>query len=232
MNYNDYEFLVIIPARGGSKGIPKKNLRKIAGKSLVGHAISFAQKLEINKTIFVSTDCNEITDEAIRYGEKPPFKRPEEISQDLSTDSELIEHAVIECEKFYNKKFDFVLMFQPTSPVREARDILRCLDAVINKYDSAWTVSKVDLSLNPLKQLKVNGKKLHYYDEEKGHQVGARQVLEQTYLRNGVCYAWKASELKKHNFNILLPNTCPIEVTSPCVDIDNKTDLKRAEALL
>ena len=115
--------LAVIPARGGSKGIKLKNLKKIGNLSLVAHSIKFLKQFKNIKRIFVSTDHDMIIKECKRFGIDIPFKRPRKISGDLIGDASVLLHALDKCEKFYSEKYDVVLMIQPTSPFRTKSSI-------------------------------------------------------------------------------------------------------------
>ena len=142
--------LGVIPARGGSKGIPKKNLRLLNGISLVGHAARTAQKAaEITKTV-VSSDCPQIIREAIKFGVEAPFVRPDELSGDMVGDQPVLEHALIESEKYYGCVFDYIIMIQPTAPLRTVEHLRQALSHCIgNQYESVWTVSRLSPSYHP-----------------------------------------------------------------------------------
>src|SRR3989304_2034118 len=115
--------LAVVPARSGSKGIPDKNMRHVKGISLIGHAGLCLQQLKWIDAKIISTDSSSYAKEGERYGLAAPFLRPAELSSDTATAVETIAHAIKEADAHYAKRFDIVLIVEPTSPLRQARDI-------------------------------------------------------------------------------------------------------------
>ena len=181
--------LIVVPARGGSKGIKLKNLQKINGDSLIKITSDVISNLAFNYTAIVSTDHYEIAKEAKKYNLEVPFMRPKSISGDLISDWEVLYHSLTEMEIISKKKFDIVLMLQPTSPLRTESDIEECIDQLINgNFDAVWTVSKIDLKFHPKKILTIEHNQLSFYDND-AKNIIARQQLDECYIRNGICYA-------------------------------------------
>ena len=188
---NKLKVLAVIPARGGSKGIPLKNLKKINGVPMVKLASQVASSVEFIDRIVVSTDNEEIAKAAINGGADAPFRRPEVLSGDRISDLQVLTHALKEMERQDKKKYDVVVMLQPTSPLRTKQHIVDSVEMLINNnYDSVWTVSETDSKCHPLKQLTIKNKALDYYDN-KGKDIIARQQLEMVYHRNGIAYVLK-----------------------------------------
>ena len=182
--------LAVIPARGGSKGIKLKNLIKINGKTLTAIAIKIAKSVDLIDEIVVSTDHKAIVDEAKRCGLKVPFLRPEYLSGDRIGDIDVLLHALIEAEKQYSKRFDIVIMLQPTSPLRTSENIKNAVFHLLKgNYSSVWSVSETDSKSHPLKQLVVDDSSLNYYDPA-GSKIIARQQLSPVFHRNGVVYVF------------------------------------------
>ena len=188
---NKLKVLAVIPARGGSKGIPLKNLKKINGVPMVQLAAQVASSVEFIDRIVVSTDNEEIAKAAIEGGADAPFRRPEILSGDRISDTQVLAHALQEVERQDNKIYDIVVMLQPTSPLRTKQHIEDSIEMLVNySYDSVWTVSETDSKCHPLKQLTIKNKTLDYYDN-KGKDIIARQQLEMVYHRNGIAYVLK-----------------------------------------
>jgi CMP-N,N'-diacetyllegionaminic acid synthase len=223
--------LAVIPARGGSKGIPLKNLRIVAGKSLVQWAAEVARAIpEIDYSV-VSTDNEEIAREAETHGLRAPFRRPPELSGDRISDLEVLRHAIQAAETAENRRFEFILMLQPTCPLRTASHVRECLSKLQDgQHDAAWTVSAVDIKFHPLKQLNLENGRLGYFDD-RGAKVVARQELSETYIRNGACYAWRRCALMDEG-TILPKNSVAVVIHDPLVNIDSFADLEAAERLL
>lgn len=191
------KLLAIIPARGGSKGIPGKNLRKIKGKSLTSIAINFAKRQKIIDEIIVSTDSNKIANEAKKNDLKVPFMRPKKLSGDKISAFKVLEHGLNKAEKYFKIKFDYIVMFEPTSPLRKSYEFKSALNKIYNKnLDAVWTVSKVDSKFHPYKQLLIKKDLMKLFDSE-GKKVFYRQSLDKTFIRNGAVYIFSYKCLKK-----------------------------------
>jgi CMP-N,N'-diacetyllegionaminic acid synthase len=180
--------LAIVPARGGSKGIPLKNLREVGGHSLVaqvGNVIALVP--EIDRAV-VSTDHAGIAKAAEAASIAAPFIRPEAISGDRISDYEVLVHALEATEAIDGQRYDIVVMLQPTSPLRTPQQVSGAIRILVEgNWDSVWTVSQTDTKAHPLKQLTVAGGALGYYDPA-GARIIARQELAPVYYRNGIAY--------------------------------------------
>ena len=220
--------LVVCPARGGSKGIPLKNLQPFLGVPLVarvGHLVSDIP--EVDRAI-VSTDSEEIASIARESGLDVPFYRPEELSGDRISDLEVLTHALVEMEKQDDVNYDIVVMLQPTSPLRLTEHVVDTIKMIIDgDWDAVWTVSETDSKNHPLKQLTVKDGQLDYYDES-GKQIIARQQLVPVYHRNGVAYAIKRSCLLDQQ-SIKGERTGALVLEGNLVSIDTYWDLELAE---
>lgn len=182
--------IAVIPARGGSKGIKLKNLRKINGKSLTEMAIRVAQNVSSVDKIVVSTDNDSIAAEAERCGIPVPSYRPEALSGDRISDIQVLIDAITRAEKEDGKQFDIIIMLQPTSPLRTVKNVEDALEKLIrNDFSSVWSISETDTKAHPFKQLLIDGSNLKYFDEM-GKNIVARQELNPTYHRNGVVYVF------------------------------------------
>lgn len=187
---NEKTVLAVVPARGGSKGIPLKNLQPFQGIPLVarvGHVID--QLPEIDRAV-VSTDHDEIARVAEEAGIAAPFRRPEALSGDRIGDIDVLTHALQASEQLDDRRYDIVLMLQPTSPLRRAEQVRECLRMLVDGgWDAVWTVSETDSKNHPLKQLTISAHaELDYYDPAAAGII-ARQQLAPVYHRNGVAYA-------------------------------------------
>jgi CMP-N-acetylneuraminic acid synthetase len=220
--------LAVIPARGGSKGLPRKNLRPLCGVPLVVLAGRVAQQIaEIDRSV-VSTDSQEIARIAEDSGLAAPFIRPESLSGDLVGDVEVLTHALAATEQTDRCRYDTVVMLQPTSPLRTADEVRRCLHTfVANDADSVWSISPVDRKFHPLKQLVVEDGRLSYYDP-RGASIVARQQLTDLYIRNGVAYVLSRECLMEQR-SLMGQRGFACVTTAPHISIDTADDLARAE---
>lgn len=191
MSLEGQSCLAIVPARGGSKGIPHKNLVQIAGKSLIQIVGELVGELDWIDQAILSSDSPQMIEEGCRYGLPSIFERPMHLSNDRASAMDVCSHALFEAERYFRKVFDFVLYLEPTSPFRRPRHIERIARKLIEgNYDHVLSVSPTDSKSHPLKQFVLNDKgKFSFYDEH-GKHIIARQQLKTTYHRNGVAYAF------------------------------------------
>lgn len=223
--------LAVVPARGGSKGVPLKNLRHVAGLPLVAWAGKVAAALpEIDRAV-VSTDHEAIAEAAALHGLAAPFSRPPELSGDRVADWDVLAHALTTMERLDALTYDVVLMLQPTSPLRRVEDVRRTLEMLITgNHDSVWTVSETDLKYHPLKQLTMVDGRLDYFDP-RGAGVIARQQLTPVYHRNGVAYAMTRECLLDQGV-IKGRDSAGYVITEPQVSIDTEEDIMAVDQLL
>lgn len=223
--------LAVVPARGGSKGVPLKNLRCVAGVPLVGWAGRVAAALpELDRAV-VSTDHEEIARVAAQHGLDAPFRRPEALSGDRIGDWDVLAHALTTVEALDGCTYDVVLMLQPTSPLRRVEDVRRTLELLIEAdHDAVWTVSETDLKYHPLKQLTLVDGRLEYFDP-RGAAVIARQQLTPVYHRNGVAYAITRRCLLEQR-SIKGERAGGVVVTDTQISIDSEADIAAVEAAL
>lgn len=224
--------LVVVPARGGSKGISLKNLRLVGGVpmvALVGRVIR--DIVEIDRAV-VSTDHEEIARVAEEAGIAAPFRRPKNISGDRIGDLDVLSHALRVMEKLDGVVYDIILMLQPTSPLREADHVKDCIAMLVEgSWDAVWTVSETDSKGHPLKQLIVaEDGALDYYDQ-RGAQVIARQQLEPVYHRNGIAYAITRQCLLDQK-SIKGARTAALVIEGEHVSIDTERDIALVDWIL
>lgn len=224
--------LAVVPARGGSKGIPLKNLRTVGGRSLVARVGDIARDVpEIDRTV-ASTDYAEIAAAALGAGIDAPFLRPESISGDRIGDFDVLMHALKATEAIDKKIYDIVVMLQPTSPLRTATQVSGTIRMLVDgNWDSVWTVSPTDSKSHPLKQLTVGDDgTLGYYDS-RGGQIVARQELSPVYHRNGVAYAITRDCLLRQG-SIKGGRAGAFVVDGAHVSIDTESDIELVEWIL
>jgi CMP-N,N'-diacetyllegionaminic acid synthase len=156
--YKNKKFLAIIPARGGSKGIPNKNIMAICGKPLIAYTIEAGKKSKYIDEVVVSTDSDDIKEIAQKYGAKVPFLRPDELSNDSAKSIDLVLHA-IDFYKSNNISYDYVILLQPTSPLRTFMHIDEAVEKLI-KYDKTSLVSVCEAAENPILMRSIQNEKL------------------------------------------------------------------------
>jgi CMP-N,N'-diacetyllegionaminic acid synthase len=228
----DKRILAVVPARGGSKGIPFKNIQPIGGVPLVALVGAVLKDLsEIDRAV-VSTDSDRIADVAQAAGIDAPFRRPESISGDTIGDWDVLTHALHATEALDDAVYDVILMLQPTSPLRKAEHVRGCLEKLVSEnLDAVWTVSETDTKNHPLKQLTLgpNGE-LGYY-EPAAAKIIARQQLKPVYHRNGIAYAISRDCLLNQK-TILGRKTAGLVVSDAHVSIDTAWDMALVEFIL
>lgn len=220
----------VIPARGGSKGIPRKNLSVVNGTTLLARTIVFAQQSGLFDHVHVSTDDTDIAAEAERFGAKPNFLRSEESSHDRASSTDVL----IEVDRRLTDQgqtTDVYVLLEPTSPMRETHHVRDSLDLIHRGFDAAVTVSPVDVKFHPDKQFRVESGGDAAFFTERGPTIVARQQLETTYIRNGFCYAVTSEVLRSHR-SIFGTRLGAVVCDVPYVNIDSPEDLARCRELL
>jgi CMP-N-acetylneuraminic acid synthetase len=226
-----YRILAVVPARGGSKGVPLKNLRLVLGVPLVALVGRVVRGLPFLDRVVVSTDHEETAAVAERAGISAPFRRPPELSGDRIGDWEVLHHALLETERIDGVRYDLTVMLQPTCPLRKADHVEQAVRFLIDRgHDSVWTVSRADIKYHPLKALRVRGGHLSHYDP-KGPEIKARQQLDQTYYRNGAAYVLTRSCIVEQKTTMGV-NAGACILDDPMVSIDTEEDFRLVEELL
>lgn len=224
-------FLILIPARAGSKGIKNKNIIKVGGRPLIEYTITFANSLKLNSEVIVSTDSKKIANISIEAGASCPTLRPKKISSDLIGDMPVVKHALIEREKSSQKHFDYVILLQPTSPIRFTNQIYDAITHISkNNFDSLISISLVDKKNHPYKQFEIIGNRIRPFFD-KSTQIVARQQLRNSYIRNGVVYIFSRN-FALNATSVFSSNSGCIIINEPIVNIDSPEDLLEFEEYL
>ena len=228
---NGLRVLAVVPARSGSKGVPDKNMRLLAGKSLIGHAGDCLGALDWVDRRVISTDSAAYAAEGKRFGLDAPFLRPSKLSDDRAKAIDAMQHALNACEKHWNERYDIFMLIEPTSPFRTPADIENAVHGMVDgDYLSAVTVSPTDTKAHPLKMLKVEEDRLEFYDDAAA-SITARQQLPPLYVRNGACYAMRREALLEGD-NVITERTFASVIDRQLVNIDEPIDFEWAEFLL
>lgn len=191
--------LALIPARGGSKGLPGKNIRPMCGKPMIAWSIEKAKLSKYLDMVLVTTDCQEIASIAKQYGARVPFLRPNELATDRSSTYDAIRHALDFLRVEERQTFDYVVLLEPTSPLREDDDIDRMLEqlsAMSAEFDSIISIGEVEE--HPAIVRRVRGKNLEPFCPEL-QQTTRRQDNESAYFPYGVAYIAKTNVLLVEN---------------------------------
>ena len=216
--------ICIIPARGGSKGIPKKNLIDFCGKPLLAWSILQATESKLAKDVYVSSDSDEILSVAKAYGAKT-IKRPDEVSTDTSTSESALLHTIDQIEIDFSDKIDLVVFLQATSPLRESKDIDGSIEKIIkDKADSLFSSALLeDYFIFEEKEGSFESVNFDYKNRSR------RQDAKPQYLENGSIYIFKPWVLRD-NDNRLGGNISTYEMEHwKSFEIDTMGDLELCE---
>lgn len=233
MTVQSLSILALIPARGGSKSIPRKNLRQVGGTSLLARAVSVAASLDWIDVVAFSSDDPEMIDEAKRAGASLSIKRPDSLATDTAAPADVWRHAWLEAERVYERRFDLSILLEPTSPLRIAEDIEKTVAAVTEKrHQAAATVSPLPAHYSPYKTLTRNAQGVIGFYVEGGAKFNIRQrIPAQYYHRNGLCYCVRREHLVERGL-IVDSDAFGVIVERPIVNIDDPFELELADWLL
>jgi CMP-N-acetylneuraminic acid synthetase len=224
------DVVAIIPARGGSKGLPRKNLAEIRGQSLVSHALKFARDSELFGLIHLSTDSEEIAAEGDKWGLRPTFLRSESTSHDSASSTEVIREVRAKLLDLGVAAQRFVLL-EPTSPMRRLKFVAAAIAATRKDFDASVTVSPVDVKFHPDKQFVLAAEEEIAFFSQQGRAIVARQQLKPTYIRNGFCYV--ITDLALAEGRDIFGSRCKAIICDiDYVNIDNQADLDRCRILM
>lgn len=215
----------LIPARGGSKGIPRKNIKLIAGKPLIVWTIEAALRSSLLSAVVVSTDDPEIADVARRAGAQVPFMRPVILAQDQTPGLDPVLHSFDQLPQF-----DSVLLLQPTSPLRTTDDIDACLQ-LARAHNSPSVVSVSEADTHPYWTYRVteNHALRRFVDAE---PISRRQDLPPAFALNGALYFAEVDWLRSRGSMVGAETLAYVMAKERSVDLDTSLDWKIAELLL
>ncbi len=231
------EILALIPARGGSKGIPRKNIRLFAGYPLIAWSIAAAKRSSLVTRVIVSTDDEEIAAVAREWGAETPFLRPSELAQDHTTDLPVFEHVLKWLEDMEGYRPEVVVQLRPTSPIRPKTMVDDAIRILLNHEDADCARGVVPAGQNPFKMWLFNGegKPLNPLLEVKGIPEpynAPRQILPPAYWQTGHIDAIRVSTIvdkKSLTGDVIYPLLIDPKYT---VDIDTLPDWAKYEALV
>jgi CMP-N,N'-diacetyllegionaminic acid synthase len=223
--------MAIIPARGGSKSIPRKNIKLLAGKPLIVYTIETALECRILDRVIVSTDDKEIATISKKHGAEVPFIRPRELALDSTPMLPVLQHAVSYMERNEKCHIDIVILLQPTAPFREVSDIENCIEKLKNeKADSVVTVCEAEHNPYFVMMKFQNDNLVPFLKTEK--PMTRRQDAPKIYRLNGAVYAIRRDVLMDEN-KIFTNNTKAIIMPQErSIDLDRQLDFEFAEFLM
>lgn len=193
---NDKRVIGIIPARGGSKGLPGKNIKDLCGKPLIGWSIEAGLQSQYIDEVMVTTDSEEIADIARDFGATVPFIRPAELASDTATSFDAIKHAIDFYKNDLKYFFDYVVLLEPTSPLRDVDDIDKSIEQLLSKSEASAIVGicKTE-SQNPAFLVKKDNNNFLFGYEEKDMKILRRQDVEDVFFFEGSIYVSKIDAL-------------------------------------
>ena len=221
----------LILARGGSKGLPRKNILPLAGKPLIGYTIEVARASTVLDRVVVSTDDQEIAGVAKRYGADVPFYRPADLAEDDTSVFPAILHALTWLSEHEGYDPGYVMLLQPTSPFRTVEDIEGAVSLAVRKHaDAVVSVSRVRQHPYWSKQMSEDGRLISQYPPE--HAAFRRQDLPPLYVPNGAIYLVLRSVLLEKE-TVYTERTYGYVIPAErSLDIDDAWDLHVAELIL
>lgn len=222
--------LGLIPARGGSKGVPRKNIKLLAGKPLLYYTAAPALQASSLSKVILSTDDEEIAEVGRSLGLNVPFLRPAELAQDSSPTLPTVQHALKSMEEL-GEKYDAVCLLQPTNPLRKAEDIDNAVQMLMDKdLDCVVSTLEVPHEYNPYWVFFQNDEGLLHLSTGGTEPIPRRQLLPKAYHREGSIYVTRTDVIMKKNSlfgdkigGYLMSMACPI-------NIDTLDDWAKAEA--
>lgn len=228
----NHKILAIIPARGGSKGVPRKNIRLLAGRPLIAWTIETALSVPCLDRVILSTDDEEILKIGMQCGVEVPFLRPAQIAADDTTDMPVYEHTLNWLEQNDNFIPDIIVWLRPTAPMRTAGDIEAAVNLLIEKKPD-WVRSVCQVEHHPYWMYKLSDGLMEPFVE--GIRVEdyiRRQLLPPAFRLNGaVDVAWRSTILEKKLLysGVIEAHVMPVKRS---IDIDTLMDFTILEAIM
>jgi CMP-N,N'-diacetyllegionaminic acid synthase len=223
--YKGKTFLAVIPARGGSKRLPRKNVLDLNGKPLIAYSIEAGLKSKYIDKVIVTSDDDEILEIAKKY-KSNTIKRSAKLASDTATTFDTVKHVIDNCEEY-----NYIILLQPTSPLRTEKHIDEAIELLVNKNaDSIVSVCETDHSPLWSNTLPSNCSMSNFIKDDIRNKRG--QDLEVYYRLNGAIYICKTNKLLDENSFFLKNNTFAYKMgRDVSIDIDSAVDLKIAGAL-
>lgn len=225
-----HRVLCVIPARGGSKGVPRKNIKDLAGKPLIAYSIEQALQSRYIDRVIISTEDREIADISKSYGAEVPFMRPVELAGDDIPTVDVLLHAIHWMEEEEKYDFDILVLLHVTTPLRNSNDVDSCIE-LMKETGADNVFSVTEAHRNPyfnMVEMSEDGKiKL-----SKEGSFTSRQSAPKVYDMNSSIYVWWKNILKSEKKIFLNNSRIYIMPKERSIDIDEPIDFKIAELLV
>ena len=224
--YKEKKILAVITARGGSKRLPNKNILDLAGKPLIAWTIEAGLKSKYIDKLIVSTDSKKIVEISKQFGAEVPFIRPRYLSNDIADSVSVLKHSI----EFLEEKYDYIMLLQPTSPLRTVKDIDGAIEQLDNEFKAVISVSEENHSPLWSNILPDNLSMKNFIRDEIKNKRS--QDLPTYYRLNGAVYISEISYFYNNNGFVGQNTKAFIMSSKHSVDIDNEFDFKLCEILI
>jgi N-acylneuraminate cytidylyltransferase len=225
--------LALIPARGGSKGLPGKNIRPLAGLPLIAHSIQLARLCPEISRVVVSTDSQEIISVAQKYGAETPFVRPAELAADDTPMWPVIRHALQSVEERSAQSYDYLVLLDPTSPGRLPEDIHGAIGKLHASSKAVGIIGVSQPEFNPIWHCVVEKDGFMSDMFEDGSKYNRRQDLPTVYRINATLYIWKADFVRNEPSGWRQSPHLMYEVPEArAIHIDDVNEFERADLMI
>jgi CMP-N,N'-diacetyllegionaminic acid synthase len=230
--YNGKSIVAIVPARGGSKGLPGKNIREMCGKPLIAWSITQATESRYIDEVLVSTDSQAIADAAVKYGAIAPFLRPEYLAADTSSSIDVLLHAIDHLAQS-GRAYDYVVLLEPTSPLRDVADIDGAIELLMNtgEAESVVGVTKAEGS-HPAYLFSLGNKILRPMLGSQPTGLRRQDLQGEYYYLEGSVYVSSVPALTKHRSFYHSNAAAWVVERYKSIEIDELCDFIAAEALM
>lgn len=224
--------LAVIPARGGSKGLPGKNIKELCGKPLLAWTIEAGLRSRYVDEVMVTTDSEAIAEVGRRFGAAVPFMRPAELASDTATTYAAVEHTLNFYATQLRRQFDYLVLLEPTSPLRADGDIDQMLEKLLglsDHYDAIVTLGEVHEHPDIVK--KVSGNDVRPYLSDPAQAI-RRQDRQAAYFPYGIAYIVKTATLLSEKTFYPARTTYKVIQRFQCYDIDDLYDFLAVETIM
>lgn len=225
--------LGIVTARGGSKGLPGKNIRPFHGKPMLAYTVDAAKQSGVLDRVILSTDSQDIAQVGRDAGAEVPFMRPAKLATDKTKTLPVLIHAVTWLREHEGYESDYVAILQPTTPLRQSWHLKEAVEALLEAHaDSVLGVTPIPSHVHPDRAVVLNaqGHLTLLGGKPLAQKVGSRQEMKDMYYENGTLYIFKTQELFAKEPNFFGKRTVPYVMDEKyCIDIDTLEDFEAAE---
>ena len=231
MRSRDKIVLGVIPARGGSKGVPGKNIRPVHGKPLIAYSIECGLKCPSIDHLIVTTDSQEIADIARKWGADVPFLRPKELAGDTAPMLPVMQHAVIAAEEYYDRRLSTLVLLDPTGPLRVVDDVEGCLK-LFRDSDCDAVISGNTAHRSPYFNMVMENDGYVCLVIPTSEAIGRRQDSPPVYDLNTVVWVYSREALMEEAARIPARTLLYVVPPERAIDIDTELDFKILEFLM